>query len=115
MLTDQRTAARAPVTYRSRAARWLVGVGVTLLLLGVVLLVVPNATHQDMPNVGEDVFFDCGGALYPGAKPAEEPGITACRDINDSMMRWGFAFIAGGASAALGGLLLRRRARLASS
>ena len=94
-----------------RAARWLGWVAAGMLLVGCALLLLPNATHQDMPHVGDDIFFDCGGAVYPGARPAEEPGITACREINDAMLRWGLSFLAGGAALALASVVMRSSAR----
>lgn len=54
-------------------------------MFGLVLLIIPNSVHLDVANVGSDIFFDCGGALYPGSRPAEEPGISACSDLNTSM------------------------------
>jgi hypothetical protein len=112
MPSDLIAAGPASRTCRRGAPGWLVGVGVTLLLLGLVLLVLPTSTHQDVPDVGEDIFFDCGGGLYPGARPAEEPGVSACRDVNDSMVRWGLGFVAGGTGMAFGGVLLHRRLHL---
>lgn len=75
--------------------------GLGLLLVGVVILIMPNSTHLGVPNVGSDIFFDCGGALYPGSRPAEEPGISACSDINGSMLRWGLLLTIGGAATSL--------------
>lgn len=111
MPTVLRKARRASPTDRDGAALWLVGVGATMLLLGAVLLVLPTSTHQDVANVGEDIFFDCGGALYPGARPPEEPGLAACREVNDAMLRWGLVLLVCGAGMATGGRLLRQRAR----
>jgi hypothetical protein len=71
-----------------------------LLLVGVVILIIPNSAHLHGPNVGSDIFFDGGGALYPGS-PAEEPGVSACSDINGSMLRWGLLLIIGGAAMSL--------------
>ena len=69
--------------------------------MGLVILLIPNSAHVDVPNVGSDIFFDCGGALYPGTRPAEEPGISACSDINGSMLRWGLLLTIGGAATSL--------------
>ena len=95
-------------------AACLAAVGIALLLVGGVVLIVPNSAHVDVPNVGTGIFFDCGGALYPGSRPAEEPGITACAEINDSMLRSGLLLTIGGAATTLAGIsvywLLRRRA-----
>lgn len=88
---------------------FLVGVG--LMLVGVVILIIPNSAHLDVPNVGSDIFFDCGGALYPGSRPAEEPGISACSEINGSMLRWGLLLITGGAATSLVAFWRLRRER----
>lgn len=95
------TPARQPST--KPHLRALIGcvVGVGLMLAGVVVLIIPNSEHLDVANVGSDIFFDCGGALYPGSRPAEEPGISACSDINGSMLRWGLLLIIAGAVASL--------------
>ena len=84
-----------PPRQAARIAR-LAGLG--LMLVGVIILIIPNSAHLDVPNVGSDLFFDCGGALYPGSRPAEEPGISACSDINVSMLRWGLLLTIGGAA-----------------
>ena len=76
---------------RTAITACLAGSGVVLVLVGVALLVVPNAAHVDVPNVGRDIFFDCGGAVYPGSRPAEEPGATVCADINRTMRGRGLA------------------------
>jgi len=76
-------------------------VAASKLSVGVVILIVPNSAHLDGPNVGSDIFFDCGGALYPGSRPAEAPGVSACPDINGSMLRWGLLLIIGGAAMSL--------------
>jgi hypothetical protein len=81
------------------------------MLVGVVILIIPNSAHLDVPNVGRDIFFDCGGALYPGSRPAEEPGISACSDINRSMLRWGLLLISGGAAMSLVAFWRLRRER----
>lgn len=86
-------------------------IGVGLMLVGVAILIVPNSAHLDVPNVGRDIFFDCGGALYPGSRPAEEPGISACSDINRSMLRWGLLFVGGGAAMSLAAFWRLRRDR----
>jgi hypothetical protein len=36
--------------------------GVTVIA-GAITLVLPNSVHLDVPGVGADIFFDCGGAL----------------------------------------------------
>lgn len=79
------------------------------MLIGLVLLVIPNSVHLDVPNVGSDIFFNCGGALYPGSRPAEEPGISACSDLNSSMLRWGLLVTIAGAVIALLAFWRRRR------
>jgi hypothetical protein len=87
------------------------GLGILLLLAGGVVLVIPNAVHVDVPTFGSDIFFDCGGALYPGSRPAEEPGISAWADLNRTMLRCGLVLTLVGAVTALTALwLLRRRA-----
>jgi hypothetical protein len=83
--------------------------GLGLMLIGVAILILPNSTHLDVPNVGSDIFFDCGGAVYPGSRPAEEPGISACADINGSMLRWGLLLIIGGAVTSLAAFWRARR------
>ena len=70
-------------------------------MVGVVILIIPNSAHLDVPNTGTDSFFDCGGALYPGSRPPEEPGISACADINGSMFRSGLLLTIGGAATSL--------------
>ena len=70
-------------------------------MVGVVILIIPNSAHLDVPNTGTDIFFDCGGALYPGSRPPEEPGISACADINGSMFRSGLLLTIGGAATSL--------------
>ena len=78
-------------------------------MVGVVMLIIPNSAHLDVPNTGTDIFFDCGGALYPGSRPPEEPGISACSDINGSMLRWGLLLTIGGAAMSLVALRRIRR------
>ena len=83
--------------------------GLALLLVGLMFLIIPTSAHVDVPNVGSDIFFDCGGALYPGSRPAEEPGVSACSDVNDSMLRWGLLLTVGGAATSLVAHLRLRR------
>ena len=85
------------------------------MLVGGSLLVIPNSAHVEVPNVGTDIFFDCGGALYPGSRPAEEPGVSACTDINGSMLRWGLILAIGGAAMTLVALWRLRRAGMTVS
>jgi hypothetical protein len=85
--------------------------GVVLMLVGGVVLIIPNYAHVDVPDVGRDIFFDCGGALYPGSRPAEEPGISACAEINGSTLRWGLMLTIGGAATTLLALRRLRRGR----
>lgn len=107
MSTPTRQASTKP---RQRA---LIGclAGVGLMLVGVVVLIIPNSAHLHVANVGSDIFFDCGGALYPGSRPAEEPGISACSDINGSMLRWGLLSIIGGVATSLVAFWRLRRER----
>jgi hypothetical protein len=72
-----------------------------MVVVGAVVLVIPNSAHVDVPNVGSGIFFDCGGALYPGGRPAEMPGIRACSDVNGVMLRWGLLLTIGGAATSL--------------
>ena len=83
--------------------------GLALVLCGLAFLFIPTSAHVDVPNVGNDVFFDCGGALYPGTRPAEEPGISACSDVNNSMLRWGLLLTVGGVATSLVAHLRIRR------
>lgn len=88
---------------------FLAGLGLTIV--GVVILIIPNSVHLDVPNVGSDIFFDCGGALYPSSRPAEEPGVSACSDLNDSMLRWGLVLTVGGVATSLAVFWRPRRRR----
>jgi hypothetical protein len=51
-------------------------------LATVVILSLPNSVEV---GAGKAVFFDCGSALRPTTEPAQEPGISACRNANKQM------------------------------
>jgi hypothetical protein len=72
-------------------------VGGVILVAGAITLILPNSVHLDVGGVGTDIFFDCGGALYPGTRPSEEPGLTACATRNETMSEMGTSLLAGGA------------------
>ena len=55
----------------------------------------PNSVHVDA-EYSEDVFFDCGLTLFPGTRPYEEPGISACRDYTEGMRDAALSFFTGG-------------------
>ena len=84
----------------------LLVIGTALAPVAAVLFLSPTHVYVDTNN-SQDIFFSCGGALYPGAEPHEEPGISACEDTNDTRLRAGLLVHGSGAlSAVLGAILM---------
>ena len=64
-MEDQRTAAQASSSRPAQMALIACLAGILLMLVGGVVLIIPNYAHVDVPNGGREIFFDCGGRFVP--------------------------------------------------
>lgn len=62
--------------------------GSLAMLIAVALLLMPNSVHVG----AQEDFYDCGLSVFPTARPHQEPGITKCREYNESMRSKGYVF-----------------------